>query len=130
MNDRQMERSAERALKNAQDHAKRGGLRGRYPGEGLRSPVCMMKDYRLGYTPENTVLVCLGALLLAEHGFSPEEIRSFVGRPIKFTDDLQPETVSAGNDLQIGAYLHCALCLAEQKHTEFSPSEYALLNFG
>jgi hypothetical protein len=76
------ESCVERVFTNATDHASRGGLRGPYPGEVLRSPVLMMKDYNLGYTRENTIVVNLGTLLLAEQGFSEEEIEDFVGHAV------------------------------------------------
>jgi hypothetical protein len=71
----------ERMLANAQDHAKRGGPRGRYPGEGLNTAVLMMLDPSKGYVQDNTQIVCLGALLLFEAGFSGEEIRAWLAIP-------------------------------------------------
>ena len=83
LSDEEREQTADRMLLNAKDHSERGGLRGRYPGEVLRSPVCIMIDSSLGYTDENTEIVQLGFSLLKENGFADEEILEFIAANCK-----------------------------------------------
>ena len=72
--------SADLILERAKDHAARGGKRGIYQGETLRTPVALMVDPTKGYVEGNVEIVHLGISLLYELGFSLEDILDFVLR--------------------------------------------------
>jgi hypothetical protein len=67
-------------LERATDHAAKGGARGIYPGENLRTPVVLMIDPSKGYVESNVEVVQLGTSILYEFGFSFEDIVDFIGR--------------------------------------------------
>jgi len=74
-------------LERAKDHTARGGERGMYPGEKLRTPVLLKVDPSKGYVQGNVEMVHLGISLLYERGFSFEDIVDFlVRKPTTMSD--------------------------------------------